>query len=107
GRNPAGGRPPGMARKKLTELSAEELQQRRESLAAMPGRMRSTLDDEQANKLEIAVAAIVKAIDENRLDEAQTLSDGLMALMPRRNRGPGGPSGPGSQGGDGGGRPGN
>jgi multidrug resistance efflux pump len=84
-RAPGEGRAPGAMRKKLAELTPEELQQRKEFLAAMPERMRSMLDEAQAAKLDQTVAAIVKAIDENRLDEAQTLSDGLRALMPRRN----------------------
>lgn len=82
---PPGGRGPGMARKKLAEMTAEELLERRTFLAALPERMRARpdADVEQIGKLEQAIAAIVKAIDEQRLDEAQTLSEAMMRTMPR------------------------
>lgn len=115
-----GGRNGGMSRKKLAEMTPEELQQRRDQLAAMPERMKAMLDEEQAGKLEKAIAEVLKAIDEKRIDEAQTLSDGLRSFMPKRPGGAGGPGGNpggggpgggsgggGSPGGDGGNRPGN
>jgi hypothetical protein len=98
-RAPGGGRQPGGTRKKFAEMTPEEVQQRREQLAGMPDMMRSRLEAEQVTKLENAIAEIVKAIDENRLDDAQTLSDGLRALMPRR---PGNGGGGNTNGGDGG-----
>ena len=94
------GRGRGASMKRFAEMTPEEVQERRRFLSALPERMRSRpeADSEAIGKLETAIAEIVKAIDEQRLDDAQTLSDGLRSLMPRRpgGRGPGG-------GGDGGG----
>ncbi len=112
GTSPSPGRQPGAMRKKFAEMTPEEVQQRRDQLAGMPDMMRSRLDAEQVSKLETAIAEIVKAIDEKRLDDAQTLSDGLRKLMPRRQggadggRAPGGGSGE-TGGGGGGNRSGN
>jgi len=112
GTNPGTGRPPNAMRKKFAEMTPEEVQQRRDQLAGMPDMMRSRLDAEQISKLETAIAEIVKAIDEKRLDDAQTLSDGLRSLMPRRQGGAGGGRAPGggsseTGGGGGGNRSGN
>jgi len=107
GRQPGGNRSPGGTRKKFADMTADELQQRKDLLVTMAGNMRASLDEEKAAKLDETIADIVKAIDENRLDDAQTLSDGLRALMPRRPGGarPGG--GDGSGGGNDGNRSGN
>ncbi|MBL9077707.1 MAG: efflux RND transporter periplasmic adaptor subunit [Planctomycetes bacterium] len=91
--------PGGGPRKKFTEMTPEELQQSRDQLAGMPDMMRARLDAEQVDKLERAVADIVKAIDEKRLEDAQTLRDGLRSLMPRRNNGGGSGGGQGPGGG--------
>jgi hypothetical protein len=49
--------------------------------------MRSRLDEATAAKYDDLDTDIVKAIDENRLEDAQTLRDSMRNLMPRRGGG--------------------
>lgn len=101
GSGPGGNRGPGRMggpRKRLPDMSSEELAQEKERMTSMSDRMRSMLDEETAAKYEKLVGDIVKAIDENRLEDAQTLRDSMRSLFPRR------PGGGREGGGPGGGR---
>lgn len=90
----------GGPRKRLPEMNAEELAQEKERMTSMSERMRGMLDEETAAKYDRLVGDIVKAIDENRLEDAQTLRDSMRSLFPRR-QGSGGGGGPGGGGRDG------
>ncbi|MCB9876382.1 MAG: efflux RND transporter periplasmic adaptor subunit [Planctomycetes bacterium] len=97
-----GGRTP---RKPYTEMSADELAEARQQLSGMADMMRSRpgADEEQIAKAEKAIAEILKALDENRLEDAQNLRTQMMQSRGNRGGGQGGPGG-GGPGGGGGGR---
>ena len=106
GRN--GGRGPGGPRKKLTEMSPEELQTFKESgLAMYDGmldRLRSNGTEEQVQQFESRLQNLRRLVEANKLEEAETVRSGLMGLM-RGNRGNGGGgNGGGANGANGGGR---
>lgn len=87
GQNPGGGRRGPM--KKLAEMSAEELDQYRNGLGMWSrtiDRMRENGQAEQAGAIETDLADLHKALDANKLDEAQALADKLMAAI-RQGRG--------------------
>jgi hypothetical protein len=92
-RGPGNRGPGGGNRKAYPEMTPDELQDSKQRLLAMVDRLRDQMEAEQATRLEKSVADIVKAIDENRLDEAQTLRDAMRSLMPRRPNGAQRPSG--------------
>jgi hypothetical protein len=95
--------------KKLTEMTADELKQFKDGLAAMEermGRMREMLSEEQAKGLDTNLATLKKGLDENKLEDAQKALDGIRESMPRRRQGGGQGGGEGGNrgGGQGGGR---
>tara|TARA_R110002072_G_scaffold241027_8_gene399704 strand:- start:59307 stop:61412 length:2106 start_codon:yes stop_codon:yes gene_type:complete len=93
-------------RKKYTEMSAEELAEQKTSLLSMAERFGARLEPAQLDKMNVAIGDIIKAIDANEPEKAQTLRDSMMKQMmggARRtggNREGGGREGGGRQGGN-------
>lgn len=90
--------------KKLTEMSTEELDQFKEGMERMSGmveRMREANPD-GAKTMEENLASMKKALDENKLEDAQKALDKIRESMPRGGRRGG--AGGGAGGGEGGGR---
>ena len=88
--------------KKLAEMNAEELQQFKDGLSRWDGmldRMRDSMTEEQVQKFETSLAAVKKALDANKLDEAQAAMDAIRATMPRMGGGNRGGNGQGGRGG--------
>lgn len=88
--------------KKLTEMSTEELDQFKQGLERMSGmvdRMREANPD-GAKAMEENLSSLQKALDENKLEDAQKALDKMRESMPRGGRRGGGAGGEG-----GGGRP--
>jgi hypothetical protein len=80
------GRGPGMGpQKKFVEMTPEELTQYRaerlDGMTRMVDRFREGGNEEQAKKLEETIASLRKALDENRLEEAQTHADAIRTAM--------------------------
>tara|TARA_R110002096_G_scaffold33110_14_gene95841 strand:- start:2593 stop:4713 length:2121 start_codon:yes stop_codon:yes gene_type:complete len=92
-------------RKKYTEMSAEELAEQKTSLLSMAERFGARLEPAQLDKMNVAIGDIIKAIDANEPEKAQTLRDSMMKQMmggARRtggNREGGGRQGGGREGG--------
>jgi tetratricopeptide (TPR) repeat protein len=80
--------------KKFADMSTEEIQQVKDGLgqaSTMIERMRDGGMTEQADKLEAGIDSLKKALDANKLDDAQKALEALRASMPRRGgRGGGG-----------------
>lgn len=101
----AGGRRGGamgalMGNKKVSEMTAEELAGLKEGIGGasrMIEMLRNNGQEEQAGKLEGQLNALKKALDANKLDDAQKAIDAIREAMPRmRGRGgEGGGQGPG------------
>lgn len=109
-RRPRSGRP---SRKKFTEMTPEELAERKERMLTMVDSMSSRMDAEQLAGVNKMIGEVIEAIDAKDLEKAQTLYDDGMRTMMRRpggdrggeGRGPGGPDsgegrGPGGRGGE-------
>ncbi|MFN3244470.1 MAG: efflux RND transporter periplasmic adaptor subunit [Planctomycetota bacterium] len=96
-----GGSRRGGPRKKYPEMSAEELGEAKARLVSTIGNMSNYLSGEQLEKSTQKLKAIISAIDNGKLDEAQKLSDAMRKAMGSRGgrggRGPGG-GGPGGGG---------
>ncbi len=94
-------------RKKYTEMSAEELAEQKTSLLSMAERFGARLEPAQLDKMNVAIGDIIKAIDANEPEKAQTLRDSMMKqIMGGARRTGGNREGGGRQGGgrDGGNR---
>ncbi|MBK8098846.1 MAG: hypothetical protein IPK26_17165 [Planctomycetes bacterium] len=114
-----GGRRGGMLpTKKLAEMTPEELDGFKERMGMMEGmmeRMRERLTEEQVKVIDETYPLLKKALEENKLEDAQKAVDKLREVMPTGRRGGGGgeasapPAGGGGgrEGGGGGGRGGN
>lgn len=108
---PGGNRRGGMSQKAFADMTPEELAQAKEDLPTryqrMIDRTREGGNEELAKTIEDCVAAITKALEADKLDEAQAAADKLRSefrkMMPQGGQGPGG-QGPGGQGGGRGGR---
>jgi DNA repair exonuclease SbcCD ATPase subunit len=99
-----GGRGGGMfGTKKLTEMSTEELDQFKTGLERMSGmvEMMRERNPEQAKTMEENLQSLQKALDANKLEDAQKSLDKMRESMPQR----GGRGGRGGGGGDAGGAP--
>jgi tetratricopeptide (TPR) repeat protein len=96
----AGGRRGGamgalMGNKKVSEMTAEELEGLKEGIGGasrMIEMLRNNGQEEQAGKLETQLGALKKALDANKLDDAQKAIDAIREAMPRM-RGRGGEGG--------------
>ena len=98
------GRPAMLPTKKLADMTAEEMTAFKGSLPQMADRierMKERIGEEQAKKASTSLDAIKKALDANKLDDAQKALDELRAAMPAGRRGGGGGGG-GNNGGGGG-----
>jgi len=94
--------------KKISEMSADEITQLKDSLdrsGTMIDRMRENGNEDGANKLSTGVEALKAALAANKMEDAQKAMDALRAAMPARpNRGGGrGEGGGGAGRGEGGG----
>lgn len=79
--------------KKLAEMSADELKEFKAGLDRMSGmidRMRERLDEDQAKALETNLSDLQKALEGDKLDEAQKALDKMRESFPNRRRGGGG-----------------
>lgn len=110
GQGGRGMRNPLFGNQKLADMSADELAQFKEGLANMEPmleRMRERLTEEQAKAVDENLAALKKALADNKLEDAQKAVDKIRENMPRRRGGGegGGAGGRGGrEGGGGGGR---
>ena len=94
----------GLPTKKLAEMTADELTAFKGSLTQWPDRierMKDTIGEDQAKKASTSLDAIKKALDANKLDDAQKALDALREAMPT-GRGRGGDAGGAGGGGRGG-----
>ena len=108
----AGGRRGGLMgllgnNKKVAEMTAEELTQLKEGLGGasrMIDMMKQNGQEEAAGKLETNIESLKKALEANKMDDAQKAVDAIREAMPRRGRGgeAGGAGGGGNRGGGGG-----
>ncbi len=103
-----------MGTKKVAEMTAEELTQLKEGLGnttRMIDMMKQNGQEEAATKLEGNIDSLKKALEANKLDDAQKAVDAIREAMPRGRRGGGGGEAGGAGGnrggGGGGGTPGN
>lgn len=100
----AGGRRGGvmgalMGNKKVSEMTAEEIEGLKEGIGGasrMIEMLRNNGQEEQAGKLESQLGALKKALDANKLDDAQKAIDAIREAMPRM-RGRGGEGGGGNR----------
>jgi HlyD family secretion protein len=94
----------GMMNKKLAEMTPEELQQFKDGMAmfdTMLDRMRDKMTEEQVQKATASLAQVHRALDANKLDEAQAAIDSLRAAMPKMGGNRGKQGGGGNPAGDG------
>ncbi len=111
GQGGAGGRRGGLMgllgnNKKVAEMTAEELTQLKEGLGGasrMIDMMKQNGQEEAAGKLETNIESLKKALEANKMDDAQKAVDAIREAMPRRGRGgEAGAGGGGNRGGGGG-----
>lgn len=95
-----------MFSKPLAEMNDQEMTQFKEGMERMSGfmdRMKQNMTEEQAKKLDDNMAALKKALDAGKTEDAQKALDALRESMPQRRRGGGGGDAGGQGGGEGGG----
>lgn len=93
--------------KKLAEMTPEELDGFKERMGMMEGmmeRMRERMTEEQVKVIDETYPQLKKALEENKLEDAQKAVDKLREVMPTGRRGGGGGEGGAPPAGAGGGR---
>jgi hypothetical protein len=83
-RGQGGGRGVLFGDKKLADMSADELKQVKDGIGMMEGRvdrMRERMGDEAADKLQANIDSLKKALDANKLEDAQKVLDEMKAGM--------------------------
>jgi tetratricopeptide (TPR) repeat protein len=91
-----------MSNKKISEMTAEEVTQLKDSLGnsqRMIDGMKQNGQEEQAKKLEAGIETLKKALEANKTEDAQKALDALKEVMPQRRRGGGGNGGGAGNGG--------